>query len=402
MVGKKGRLGVNWIIKKLERPKPIPDIAPNFPSLDPMVLRLDLLEIKNKLKKNLPPMPKRKKLPTPKKPTPQKPEESSISDRAKKEGIISDRAKKEGAISDRAKKEGIPKNTEENKEEKGNDSEEVDKKKKKEEKGKEPDDPPASLPEDKSTSFENKPKEEKEDEEKEPVVEDSEEDSLTPEEREMREREEYVWRFRILKKKYPKAEIPDYTLHSDLGMMKIDYGRKVKELYLEDCMNGYRQYLILIIVGLEFVCTKVIGIDVSDFAKEQRESMSEYDRFLIEMGEKSYSSWGQSIPVEIRLLGFIIFKLLVFFVMRGLQTGNLFGMGGASVQPPLASQPAKMRGPSIRIEDIKNMSGGTPRVSERDPHREKRIDEPQGKTRRDENRREEESEDRDKHRKRVN
>ena len=91
------------------------------------------------------------------------------------------------------------------------------------------------------------------------------EDDMSPEEKEFREREEYIWRFRILKKKYPEANIQEYSSHSDLPMMKLDYDRKVKELYMDDCTNGYRRYLLFLLMAIEWGCKYYLGLDMGDF-----------------------------------------------------------------------------------------------------------------------------------------
>jgi hypothetical protein len=168
-------------------------------------------------------------------------------------------------------------------------------------------------------------------------IQEEPEEEMSPEEKERREVEEYVWRFRLLKKKYPKADIPEYSEHSDLLTMKVNYDRVAKELYMDDCTSSYKRYLLMAFVGVEWGA-KWVGVDIAGFAKSEREAMQDYDKYLIEMGEKSYSMWGQNLPVEIRLLLFMLFKVVTFFVIK-----NMFGSNFETKK----ARP-KMRGPSIR------------------------------------------------------
>ena len=194
---------------------------------------------------------------------------------------------------------------------------------------------------------------------------------LSPEEREEKEKEEYVWRFRILKRKYRNKNIEEFNEHSDLSTMKKTYDRTVKELYLDDTVESYRGYLCIGFWGLEFVFTNFLGIDMNGFANNQIKMMTKYDRMLVELGEKSYSQWGMKLPVEVRLLGMIIIQGLLFYLGKviavkcGSDVNEIFQ--SLSGSPPSSkkvdeesqssqnnnSEKKKMRGPRIRSQDIR-------------------------------------------------
>jgi hypothetical protein len=192
---------------------------------------------------------------------------------------------------------------------------------------------------------------------------------LSPEEREQKEREEYIWRFRILKKQYraAKVTIPEYNEHSDLPEMKRTYDRTIRELQLDDAVESYKSYLIYGFMAMEFISTQWVGVDLEGFTKQQVRMMHKYDRLLVELGEKSYTQWGMNLPVEVRLLGVIILQAGVFYLGKvitskyGGTISELFK--GISGQPPdsnstpsESTQPKKMRGPKIRADDIRKMS----------------------------------------------
>ncbi len=189
---------------------------------------------------------------------------------------------------------------------------------------------------------------------------------LTPEEKLAKQKEEYLWRFRILKKKYKNADIPAFNEHSDFNMMKLTYDRTVKELFLDDSVDSYRQYLMGGFVLMEYVATKWGDIDLEGFARQQKRMMPKYDRLIIELGEKSYSTWGSNIPVEVRLIGLILFNAAIFYIGKviaskyGDESADFFiGMTGqASHHPPTkdaqtdTAPKAKMRGPRINPADL--------------------------------------------------
>lgn len=192
---------------------------------------------------------------------------------------------------------------------------------------------------------------------------------LTPEEREQKEREEYIWRFRILKKQYrtAKVTIPEYNEHSDLPEMKRTYDRTIRELQLDDAVESYKSYLIYGFMAMEFISTQWVGVDLEGFTKQQVRMMHKYDRLLVELGEKSYTQWGMNLPVEVRLLGLIVLQAGVFYLGKvitakyGGTISELFK--GISGQPPddkspssESAQPKKMRGPKIKADDIRKMS----------------------------------------------
>jgi len=203
----------------------------------------------------------------------------------------------------------------------------------------------------------------------EPEVEDDPYSGLTPEEREIKEKEEYIWRFRILKKQHKTRDIPAYNEHDDLATMKTSYERTIREIHLESSVESYRTYLIGGFMVMEFVCVNWMGVDLTGFASQQMLMMDRYDRLLIELGERSYNRWGMNLPVELRLICFILLQAGLFYLGKiiadkaGSSMADLF-RGIAGQQPKRQSTEdqeeevprKKMRGPSIKMEDIKKMS----------------------------------------------
>ena len=338
------------IIKK-PRSSPIPDKPIAFPPLEN--LHLELLENKKKIKPGLPLIPIKPRKP----PQPHIPPKESFENIKAKSGGSSEKKSK---LKSEKEKKKIKKRDDGDKDlinELGEDDED--------------DEIEAELGE-----SEEEEEVEEEGEEENKVNEEDEEDDeyagLSPEEREAKEKEEYIWRFRILKKKYknPSVPIPEYNEHSDLSMMKNSYESTIKELYLDDNVETYRSYLVGSFIAIEFVSTQWLGIDLAGYTIQQTKMMQKYDRLLIELGERPYNSWGSNLPVEVRLIGFVLIQAGIFYLGKiitakfGGTVADLFK--GITGQPPDSntdsdSSPNKpkpkrrMRGPKHKAEDIRKM-----------------------------------------------
>jgi len=174
---------------------------------------------------------------------------------------------------------------------------------------------------------------------------------------------ELMFKFELLKKSYPTAMIPEYSVHSDYDTMKKSYDGTVRRLSLDSSVESYKRYLIGGFMACEFVFGNFLGFDMQGFTQQQILSMNSYEILLIELGEKSYVPTGSKWPVELRLLFLIIMNAGFFLISKMImkKTGaNLMGMingmntsaSGATSQPV---RKRKMRGPNIDINDIPDM-----------------------------------------------
>lgn len=215
---------------------------------------------------------------------------------------------------------------------------------------------------------EDEDEEDDEDKDGEPPGPEEDEDPyahLSPEEREAQEKEEFIWRFKIMKKKYRNRDIPNFNEHDDLEVMKTTYERKLREISLDENVDSYRTYLILGFHGMEYVCTEWLGVNMKGFAEQQKAGMDNYDSLLIELGEKSRTRWFSSLPVEIRLIGFIIIQAGLFYLGKVMSdkagasvTGFFKTLAGQNTPVDSAENNAeeprkKMRGPSVKVDDLK-------------------------------------------------
>jgi hypothetical protein len=191
------------------------------------------------------------------------------------------------------------------------------------------------------------------------------------EEREQREKAELLFKFMILRRQYPNAEIPEFTEFSDMGTMKRVYDQIIRRVALDSSVDDYKQYLVGGFMVMEWVSTNWLGFDLSGFTQQQTKIMNKYDRLLIELGEKNHTTIGSRFPVEVRLIFLVIFQAGLFYVQKmvfggGMNAGggaasNPFGMfgamGGGAPSGTAAPKQSRrrgrgMRGPTISPDDI--------------------------------------------------
>lgn len=169
---------------------------------------------------------------------------------------------------------------------------------------------------------------------------------------------ELLFKFQLLKKSYPQAEIPEFTLHSNLNHMKKTYETQVKHLSLDTSVDQYKMYLLGGCMTLEFILGKFLKLDMEGFTKQQSQNIHTYERLLVELGEKSYVPEGESWPVEIRLAGLVLINAVFFIASKMFmeKTGaSLMGIfNSINRQAPSNTQAGKkrMKGPDINIDSI--------------------------------------------------
>ena len=119
--------------------------------------------------------------------------------------------------------------------------------------------------------------------------------------------------------------------------------------------------------GLEFLLTTFLKFDdIKGFASQQMVSINEYEKLLIEIGEKHQISVGSNWPAELKLVGMILTNAVIFIGTKMLfnATGNnILGMlnnvsSSTSSTASSSSQPqkpkTKMKGPDIDLDDLDN------------------------------------------------
>lgn len=200
------------------------------------------------------------------------------------------------------------------------------------------------------------------------------------EEKERKDKAELLFKFMVLKKQYKNIEIPDFTEHSDMDTMKRVYEQIIRQVSLDSSVETYKQYLVGGFMVMEWVSTNWLSLDISGFTQQQMNAMNRYERLLIELGEKNYSTMGSKFPVEVRLLFLIVFNAGIFYVTKMIFSGGeggtsvmsaLFGGmggnagggsggnnngGGSSRNIPRAGPKRAMRGPTITPQQVEELT----------------------------------------------
>lgn len=176
---------------------------------------------------------------------------------------------------------------------------------------------------------------------------------------------ELLFKFELLRKSYPQATIPEYSVHTEYKVMLSSYEDCVRRLSLDSSVESYKQYLIYAFMGLEFLLGKFMKLDMEGFTQQQILSMSSYEKLLIELGEKSYVPEGSEWSVEVRLLGLVLMNTAFFVVSKMIMAKtsvNLMNMMNGMTESfkPKTDEASsdgnapkrKMRGPDIDLDSI--------------------------------------------------
>ena len=120
----------------------------------------------------------------------------------------------------------------------------------------------------------------------------------------------------ILREAYPDYDIPSFDDSVPLEIKHQHYERYVQQVYLDNSVGNYKVYLLILFAIIELFCVKILGLDMGGYTLNQLTMMNKYERLLVELGEKSYSSVGSEWPVEARIIMLALFNGIVFLVVR--------------------------------------------------------------------------------------
>ncbi len=170
--------------------------------------------------------------------------------------------------------------------------------------------------------------------------------------------------FDMLRRMYPKADIPKVSIHEDIHTLEKQYESTLFNLSLDKSVDNYKQYLTFAFMGIEWFCGKVLKIDMKGYVNQQCSQMHIYEKYLFEIGQKNYMPNKKSWPVEIQLLFAVLVQTAFFILMRNLfkSADIIKTVNEARMPPPPTNGPSvpvqpgptkhKMRGPTIQLNDL--------------------------------------------------
>jgi hypothetical protein len=165
-------------------------------------------------------------------------------------------------------------------------------------------------------------------------------------------------RMQILKSKFPDVTIPKNVSDLDWSEIRKIYYVEMDRVSITKNVEMYKMAMVVMFFVLEYAGTTYLKIDVKGFSVHSMRSLHRYERLLIELGEKNYSSFADNWPVEFRLGGMVLVSAVIYciakyiFKLTGQDMSDDFfdlfnNLGTASVEadlPPGVGMDAAMDG----------------------------------------------------------
>lgn len=131
--------------------------------------------------------------------------------------------------------------------------------------------------------------------------------------------------FKRIKKMDKDITIPEFSELTDINTLEREYANIVKNLHIDSNVENYKKWLTMGFVGLEFFLTSIMKFDdIKGFSSAQMTNMNQYEKILVEIGEKSYVPEEKRLAPELRLIGIIMMNAAIFVGTKMLfkSTGN--------------------------------------------------------------------------------
>ena len=179
-----------------------------------------------------------------------------------------------------------------------------------------------------------------------------------------------LFKFKILKRTYKEAVIPDWSEHTPLSTLQREYDTIVRQLALDATVENYKKYLTIGFFVLEFVVANFFRLEeIRGFATQQMVGMNQYEKTLYMIGEQAALSGRKPWPPVVQLIiailvnGAIFVGSKLFFKASGVNImGMLGGLGGQQAAPAQAQQAPHQAGPQGFTMPAQTPAGGKPKM----------------------------------------
>lgn len=159
------------------------------------------------------------------------------------------------------------------------------------------------------------------------VVIDKEYKYTEDDEETQKERNAMYFKCEVLRRMHPNMPVPEFTPYSDPKIMKQKIDMFTEKLALNTTVDNWKRYLIIGVMICEVVLGK-LNFDMEGFAQQQITQMSTYDQLLVEIAEKNQkkeqSKWGP----ETRLCLMLSLNTVLFVVSKTLSKNSGFNLLG--------------------------------------------------------------------------
>jgi hypothetical protein len=171
-------------------------------------------------------------------------------------------------------------------------------------------------------------------------------------EKEIQRKRELLFKFKTLRRHYSDVNIPEFSELSDLAMMEREYDTLVRQLRIDSNVENYKKYLIVGFGLVEFVLSKFLKFtDIDGFTQQQLLGMNQYEKILLELGEKYQVEPSKQWSPELRLIGIIAMNAIIF-----VGTKMLFKSASSSDILNLITTPASSNKPKTQPASTKTQS----------------------------------------------
>ena len=192
-------------------------------------------------------------------------------------------------------------------------------------------------------------------------------------EKDLQRKRELLFKFKTLKRHYTDANIPEFTEYSDLQTMEREYDILVRQLRIDSNVENYKKYLIVGFGLVEFVLSKFLKFtDIEGFTQQQLLGMNQYEKILLEIGEKHQIEPSKQWSPELRLVGIVAMNAVIFvgtkMLFKSASGGDILNMISSpapksnTASPPKTQSSAstnnsqtnskKMKGPDMNLDDL--------------------------------------------------
>ena len=187
------------------------------------------------------------------------------------------------------------------------------------------------------------------------------------EEKESQTKRELLFKFKTLRKHYPDVQIPEFSEYSDYQTMQKEYEMLVRQIRVDSNVENYKKYLIIGFGLVEFVLSKFLKFgEIEGFTQQQIFGMNQYEKLLVELGEKHQVEPSKQWGPELRLIGMIAMNAVIFvgtkMLFKAGSGADILGMISNQAPPskpattskqPSSQSSSTMRGPDT--SDIDNL-----------------------------------------------